>query len=82
MTLTLYQEVAVIQDIPESDLKTDDVAMLVDFVDHPHGGEQGAFLEVFNAVGETIAVVIVPVSAIVPLRADQVPTVRSLQKAA
>jgi len=35
-------------------------------------------LEIFNAIGESIAVVTVPSSAITPLRADQVPAVRSL----
>ncbi len=43
------------------------------------GGEEGCVLEVFNAVGETIAVVTVPVSAIVPLTASDVLKVRSLE---
>jgi hypothetical protein len=45
---------------------------------HPTGGEDGCILEVFNAVGETIAVVTVPLSAVEPLRADEILTVRSL----
>ena len=48
--------------------------MLVDYVPHPRGGEEGAVLEVFNAVGKSIAVVTVPASAVAPLRADEVPT--------
>jgi len=43
------------------------------------GGDDGYILEVFNAVGETIAVVTVPVSAVVPLRASDVLSVRPLQ---
>jgi hypothetical protein len=41
-----------------------------------------AVLEVFNALGESIAVVSVPVSAIAPLRADQVLAVRTVSTAA
>jgi hypothetical protein len=33
-------------------------------VPHPNNGEQGCVLEVFNVTGESIAVVIVPVSDI------------------
>lgn len=56
--------------------------MLIDYVPHPRGGEEGAVLEVFNAVGESITVVVVPGSAIATLRADQVPAVRVLRQAA
>ncbi len=78
----LYQEVALTQDIPDAGLRTGDVATLIDYVPHPTGGEEGAVLEIFNAVGESIAVVTAPVSAICPLRSDQVPAVRSLSQAA
>lgn len=74
----LYEEVALNKDVPEANLKRDDVAVVVDYVSHPSGGEEGAILEVFNAIGESIAVVTVPVSQIEPLRADQVPMVRSV----
>ena len=82
MELELYQEVSILRDIPEENLRAGDVATLVDRVDHPHGGEAGAVLEVFNALGESIAVVTVPISAIAPLRADQVPAVRTVSRAA
>jgi hypothetical protein len=80
--LELYQEVSLTRDIPGTSLKAGDVAMLIDRVTHPAGGEDGAILEVFNAVGETIAVVTVPESAIAQLRADQIPAVRLLARAA
>ncbi|AFZ11704.1 hypothetical protein Cri9333_0785 [Crinalium epipsammum PCC 9333] len=67
MTLNLYQEVALTCDLPEHQLKAGDIATLIDFVAHPSGGEDGCFLEVFNAVGESIAVVAVPISAITAL---------------
>lgn len=77
-----YNEVALTRDLPAEKLKQGDVAMLIDYVPHPTGGEEGAVLEIFNAVGESLAVVTVPSSAIAPLRADQVPTVRPLRVAA
>lgn len=79
--MELYTEVALTQDIPGARLKLGDVAVLIDFVDHPSSGEQGAILEVFNAVGESIDVVTVPVSAIEPLRSDQILAVRELKSA-
>ena len=81
MRLKLYQEVVLMHDVPEGNLKSGDVAMLVDYLPHPRGGEEGAILEVFNAVGESIGVVTVPASTIAPLRADQMPAVRMLQPA-
>lgn len=78
----LYTEVALTCDLPAEKLKQGDVAVLIDSIPHPTGGEEGAVLEIFNAVGESLAVVTVPRSAIAPLRADQVPTVRPLRVAA
>jgi hypothetical protein len=76
MRLKLYQEVSLVKDIPEQRLKAGDVAVLVDYAPHPAGGEEGAVLEVFNALGESLFVAVVPVSALAALRADQVPAVR------
>jgi hypothetical protein len=53
----------------------------VDSVPHPYGGEDGSILEVFNALGESIAVVTVPESDIEGLHADEVLSVRPLAKA-
>lgn len=78
MKLRLYQEVAFVRDVPNDNLRAGDVAMLIDYVPHPRGGEEGAILEVFNAVGESIGAVTEPVSAIGALRADQAPAVRAL----
>ncbi|MBC6935348.1 MAG: DUF4926 domain-containing protein [Chloroflexi bacterium] len=78
MALELYQQVALTRNVPDAKLYQGDVAVLVDFVEHPADGEQGAILEVFNALGESIDVVTVPVSAIAPLAANQIPAVRTL----
>jgi len=81
MSLELYQEVALTRDIAEHRLRAGDVATLIDFVTHPQGGETGCLLEVFNAVGESIAVIAVPQSAVEALRSDEILTVRSFPKA-
>jgi len=81
MTMELYQEVALTRDLPEYGLRAGDVAVLVDFVPHPSDGEEGCVLEVFNAVGESFAVIAIPSSAVKVLRSDQILTVRPLAKA-
>lgn len=78
MALELYKQVTLVRDEPEAGLYRGDVAVLADFIEHPAGGEQGAILEVFNVLGESMAVVTVPVSAIAPLTANQIPAVRTL----
>jgi hypothetical protein len=79
MTIQLYSEVALTQDLAEYNLKIGDVATLIDFVPHPQGFEEGCILEIFNAVGDSIAVVTVPKSAIQPLQANQILTTRSIK---
>lgn len=64
----------------DHELKAGDIATLIDFVPHPNGGEKGCILEVFNAVGESITVISVPVSIIEILRSDEISTGRSLVK--
>ena len=78
MTLELYQEVALTRDLPEYELRAGDIATLVDFVAHPNSGEEGCLLEVFNAVGESLIVIAVPISAVEALRSDEILAVRSL----
>jgi hypothetical protein len=81
MSLNLYDRVALKRDLPKHDLRAGDVAVLLDYVEHPEGGEQGCVLEVFNALGESIAVLTVRESEIEGLRADEVLAVRPLAKA-
>ena len=42
------------------------------------GGEDGYALEIFNAIGETIAVVMVPVSSVKPLTENEILQIRVL----
>lgn len=78
MMLRCYDRVALKLSLPEHGLQTGDVATLIDFVDHPSGGPRGCVLEVFNAIGESFAVVAVPLTAVEPLRANEVFSVRPL----
>ena len=79
--MELFDRVALCQDIPEQSLKRGDVATLVDYAPHPSNGERGCILEVFNALGDSLAIVAVPESAVEPLRADEIMAVRPLAKA-
>jgi len=77
MKYQLFEEVVLRNDIPEKKLKRGDVATIVDH--HPAAGaEDGYSLEVFNALGSTIAVVTVGESLIEPLTEDEIFSVRSL----
>lgn len=81
MTLPLYETVALRRHLDEHDLEKGDVAVLVDYVPHPEGGERGCVLEVFNAVGESLKVVVVRESDIESLQADEILAVRRLAHA-
>ncbi|MGK7884084.1 MAG: DUF4926 domain-containing protein [Crocosphaera sp.] len=76
--LKLYERVSLNKDFPEYNLKKGDIATLVDTVPHPTGGEEGYVLEVFNALGESLNVIVVPSSAVEPLKQDEILSVRSL----
>jgi len=83
MTFELYKQVALARDIPADGLRKGDIATVVDRHPSPEsGGEEGYSIEVFNAIGETIVVTVVPASAIELLRDDQVFSVRLLAKTA
>ncbi len=74
--LALHERVALKRDLEEHQLRAGDVAYLVDFVPHPTLGDEGAVIEVFNVVGESIAVAAVPLSELEPLAGDDVLAVR------
>jgi hypothetical protein len=78
----LYQYVALSRDVPEHQLKQGDVAMLIDYVAHPSDGEEGCVLEVFNAVGDSIAVIAVSLSDIEKMPPNAVLSVRPLVESA
>jgi len=78
MAYELYGKVALKVDLPAHKLRRGDVATIVEAHSGPPGQEPGYSLEVFSAVGETIAVVTVRESQVEPLTRDEVLHVRRL----
>ncbi|MDA3938811.1 MAG: DUF4926 domain-containing protein [Spirochaetia bacterium] len=75
MTYKLFEEVSLAKDIPEKGLKRGDVATIVEH--HPVSiGEEGYSLEVFNSLGDFVAVLTVPKSVIEPLTSNEIFNVR------
>jgi Domain of unknown function (DUF4926) len=81
VNIPLYERVALTRDLDQHGLRKGDVGVLLDYVPHPRQGEKGALVEVFNALGESIAVVAVRASDIEPVRADEVLAVRRFARA-
>jgi hypothetical protein len=81
MKLALYQEIALNRDFPTDNLRQGDIATLIDYVPHPETGEEGAILEVFNALGDTVSVVTVPASSIDALQPNDILSIRRLAQA-
>ena len=77
MKWELYTDAALTCDVPEHRLRRGDIVKLVDHHVAPDGTE-GYSTEVFNAVGDTIAVTSVPASALEALRDDEVLCARTL----
>jgi hypothetical protein len=77
MEFGLYIDMALTCDVPEHRLKRGDIVKLVDRHVAPDG-TQGYSIEVFNAVGDTIAVTAVPAVALEALREDEVLCARAL----
>jgi len=78
----LYERIALARDLDEYALKRGDVATVVDFVPHPTAGPDGIVLEVTNALGDSLQVVVVNADDIEPLSANEVLAVRQLVKTA
>jgi hypothetical protein len=77
MKFELFKDMALTCDLPEHRLRRGDIVKLVDYHIAPDGNE-GYSIEVFNAVGDTIAVTAVPTSALEALREDEVLCARAL----
>lgn len=74
----LFHRVALTRDFPEKNLRRGDVVTIVDRHPAPDDGEPGYSLEVFNAIGETIDVIVVAESDLQELHADEVLSIRPL----
>ena len=80
MTYKLFEEVVLTKYIHQRVLKKGDVATIVEH--HPvYDKEDGYSLELFNAIGDTIAVIILPESVIEPLTENEIFSVRLLAAA-
>jgi hypothetical protein len=82
MAYPLFTRVALQEDFPEYRLCRGDVATIVDVHEAEDGEEVGYSLEVFNAIGETIAVLVVEESKIEPLRRNEIFHIRQIDEAA
>ncbi|MDI6793315.1 MAG: DUF4926 domain-containing protein [bacterium] len=82
MAYPLFTRVVLREDLPEYQLYRGDVATIVDQHEGGEGEETGYSLEVFNAVGETIAVIVVAESKIEPLKKNEIFHVRRLDELA
>ncbi len=76
MKYPLYSRVALAEDFPQEALRRGDIATIVEHYEGSAGQEPGYELEVFNAVGDTIAVITVRESQIDALRKGEVLSVR------
>jgi len=77
MKLELYSDAMLTCDLPQHRLRRGDIVKLVEHHTAPDGSE-GFSIEVFNAVGDTIAVTAVPSSALEVLREDEILCARPL----
>jgi hypothetical protein len=81
MKFSPYSRVALAADFPGEGIRRGDIATVVELHPAPAPGmESGYSIEVFNALGETHAVLTVPESSLEALRADELLAVRSLAR--
>jgi hypothetical protein len=76
MKYPLFTRVALAEDLPKQNLRRGDLATIVEYYEGSPGQEPGYELEVFNAVGDTFAVVTARESQIESLRNDELLSVR------
>jgi len=80
MTIELYTDVVLSRDLPSHKLRAGDVVKVVDHHAAP-GGREAYSIEVFNTLGQTIAVTSVDSTDLEPLLADEVFSVRKISVA-
>jgi len=77
MTIEVYTDAVLTRDVPEHYLCRGDVVKILGY--HPiPGGEDGYSIQVFNALGDPIAITSVPESALELLSESEVFSVRRL----
>ncbi len=77
MNIELYSDAVLTRDIPAHDLLAGDVVKVVDR--HPSENDASGYsIEVFNTLGDTVAVTSVNACDLEPLLADEVFSVRKI----
>ena len=74
----MFSRVALKTNVPEHSLRRGDLATIVEFHPGIPGQEPGYSLEVFNAVGDTVAVITLGESEIESLRENEILCARVL----
>ena len=82
MKHNLFGRVTLTVDVPQHNLQVGDVATVVEHHVGTQGQEEGYIVEVFNAVGESVAVVTLKESEIDSLNAKGILRVRPLAASA
>jgi len=82
MAYPLFTRVSLAKDFPEQSLHRGDLATIVEIHEGAPAQETGYSLEVSNAVGETIAVLVVEESSISPVKRNEILHVRQLSEVA
>jgi hypothetical protein len=82
MAYPLFTRVSLAKDFPEQSLHRGDLATIVEIHEGGPAQETGYSLEVFNAVGETIAVLVVEESRISSVKRNEILHVRQLGEVA
>lgn len=81
MKLPLFERVALLKDVPGQDLKKGDIVTTVEFLKARHELPNAYVVEVFNAIGETIAVITVKEEDLEALTGHDVLSKRTLETA-
>lgn len=82
MAYPLFTRVSLTEDFPGQSLHKGDLATIVEIHEGGLAQETGYSLEVFNAVGDTIAVLVVEESKITPVKRNEILHVRQLSEVA
>ena len=78
MSLGLFERAVLTQDLPEEDLRTGDVGVVVEHYSARGDTTEGYEVEFLSARGDTIAVVSIPATALRPVRDRELLAVRAI----
>ena len=82
MKFELFTRVALTEDVPEHGLRRGDIVTIVELLPASVHHPAGYVVEVFSVTGQTLDVIGLLETQLMSLRADAVPTMRELARAA